>query len=218
MFKEPKLPMSPMAPDYDDEEVVTRMLEDGGAEEMEDLRKHIESKQGRPIAVELIERFRRFARLRRDAYRASDADASVRSRENPRATDEELGLGAYIETLEPQVRDAVLALRRKGYPTYESGFSGLDSQNVRFEQAVPELQFFEAQKDLADLFSDRKITLGIEPKRVWFSFSEPLSLEEMKFLWDRLAAALPDLKRQAPPMSLPVAEGFRKKQARLKQG
>ena len=42
--------------------------------------------------------------------------------ENPNATDEEYELGVYKEGLEMQVKDAVFALAKKGYKTFQSGF------------------------------------------------------------------------------------------------
>lgn len=215
MISEPKMPMPSAEPDFDDDSVIGRILEDGTDAEMEGLRQHLERRENKPIPMKLLEKFRLFARLRRDAINASDAATIERERNNPRATAEEISLGAYAERLEPQTRDAVLALRRKGYPTFESGFSALDVQNVRFEEEIPELRDFVAPSDLAEMFLAHGATLGIEPKRVWFSFSKPLSLDEMRLLWIALAKAMPDLKHSAPPMSLPAAEGFRDKQKRL---
>jgi len=217
MKGEPKIPQSAAEPDFRDQGVIFRILENGTDDEMESLRRHLEKKEKKPIPMKLLEMFRRFARLRRGAIDAADADTAQRERENPRATAEELSLGAYVERLEPQVREAVLTLRRKGYPTYESGFSALNVQNVRFEQAVPELQDYTVPSDLTEIFSSHGATLGVEPKRVWFTLSRPLSLAEMRFLWIALAKVMPDLKHPAPPMSLPAAAGFRNKQRRMLQ-
>jgi hypothetical protein len=210
-------PISPTEPDFGDDGVINQILVDGTDVEMEKLRQHIESREKKPIPMQLLEKFRFFARLRRDAIKESDAATKERKKNNPRATAEEVSLGAYVERLEPQTREAVLALRRKGYPTFESGFSSFDVQNVRFEQDVPELKDFVAPSDLAEMFSAHGATLGVMPNRVWFSFSRPLSLDEMRLLWVALAKALPDLEHPAPPMSLPMAEGFREKQKRMFQ-
>lgn len=218
MEKDPMTDVPPSEPDFGDESVVYRILEEGTDAELEGLRRHIELREKKPIPLRLLEKLRHFARLRRDAISASDAATAERERDNPRATAEEISLGAYAERLEPQAREAVLALRRKGYPTFESGFSSLDTQDVSFEQAVPELRDFSAPSDLADMFAAHGVTLGIEPNRVWFSFSRPLSLAEMRLLWVALAKAMPDLKHPAPPMSLPAAAGFRDKQRRMFQG
>lgn len=65
-----------------------------------------------------------FQKLRDSVLKEIDKAVEERKRTNPQATDLEYHLGIYIEELEPQVRDAVLELTRKGYCTTESGFGG----------------------------------------------------------------------------------------------
>ena len=48
----------------------------------------------------------------------------LRLKENPASTEEELYMGVFTEWIEPQVRDAIIEMSRKGYATQSSGFHG----------------------------------------------------------------------------------------------
>ncbi|HEY4034106.1 MAG TPA: hypothetical protein VGL94_09110 [Ktedonobacteraceae bacterium] len=65
-----------------------------------------------------------FEDLRIETIRAAQHDLEDRMRMNPIPTFEEYKMGTFIERIEPQVRDAVLELNRKGYSTETSGFDG----------------------------------------------------------------------------------------------
>lgn len=64
---------------------------------------------------EQVRRFVHYAQLRSETRRAMDEARTRRVAEQPLATSEECSLGAYAESLEPQVRDGLFALHRKGY-------------------------------------------------------------------------------------------------------
>ena len=51
-------------------------------------------------------------------------EETARLRDNPTPTEEELYLGVFLESLEPQVRAAVRTMFEKGYATQSSGFHG----------------------------------------------------------------------------------------------
>jgi hypothetical protein len=51
-------------------------------------------------------------------------EEDARLKDNPTPTEEELYMGAFKEWLEPQVRDAIPEMYRKGYGTVSSGFHG----------------------------------------------------------------------------------------------
>jgi hypothetical protein len=70
------------------------------------------------------ERLERFRTLRHTAIEQAQRETAERIKNNPTPTTGEDEMGAFIEMLEPQVRDAVLMFREKGYATESSGFGG----------------------------------------------------------------------------------------------
>lgn len=70
------------------------------------------------------ERRERFAELRRRAIEITERQTAERIRTDPIPTPVEDDLGAFVEMLEPQVREAVLLLHERGYTTESSGFGG----------------------------------------------------------------------------------------------
>lgn len=70
---------------------------------------------------------------------------------NPVPTIEELKMGCFIEQIEVQSRQAVIALRRKGYETQQSGFHDIGKWSQYFDVVggVPPniLEFVESYKD-----------------------------------------------------------------------
>jgi hypothetical protein len=69
-----------------------------------------------------LERAEPFQKLREEMHRISDKETEERIRINPVPTEEEILAGAFREMIEPQVRNAVFDMRRKGYATQSSGF------------------------------------------------------------------------------------------------
>ncbi len=67
-----------------------------------------------------------FRGLKDETLRAVRLDLEQRMQSNPIPTYEEFRMGTFIEEIEPQVRDAVSELNRKGYTTASSGFDGGD--------------------------------------------------------------------------------------------
>jgi hypothetical protein len=108
--------------DLTNEKTITHILEEGRPEELEKLRAF------HNLTPKKVRLFSDFAKLWRKAkaVEQSGREKEERKAKNPRASEEELRAGVYKEGLEPQVRDAVFALRRKGYATFESGFGGYD--------------------------------------------------------------------------------------------
>lgn len=74
-------------------------------------------------------------RVQEDERMANRAEVSLRAATNPRATEEEYRLGTYAESLETQVRDAVMEFLKKGYSPVESGFKDpiTGSQYIGFQ-------------------------------------------------------------------------------------
>jgi hypothetical protein len=120
---------------------------------------------------------------------------------NPMPTDEEWNMGAYKEEIEPQVRDAVMVLRQKGYNTGSSGFWGHDHVDQVMDIATPIDDNSKAR--LAE--HDIKVTeTGIR-----FTPENPSNLESVKKTWDLIADILPDLGKHAEPAQSIRADVFR---------
>ncbi len=140
-----------------------------------------------------------------------------RLRDNPRPTAEELYMAAFAEWLEPQVRDAVREMYRKGYATQSSGFHGEDSavQMIDGYFSVDE----KTKRVLEQMGVEvlRGADVGLPKNKILtvlrFRASNP-SVAQMKERWDAVAAALP--KKILRPGVLPIcdrAEEFRKQYA-----
>jgi hypothetical protein len=71
-----------------------------------------------------------FTRLRRQVHVSMKVEEQIRLKENPKPSEEELHMGAFKEWLEPQVRDAMSMMFKKGYATQSSGFDGIASLNL----------------------------------------------------------------------------------------
>jgi hypothetical protein len=110
------------------------------------------------------------------------------------ATAEEYELGAYADVLESHVRDAVLAARKKGYLTFQSGFREKNERDqfVDFYNkniVIPEetLKYLREQSIEIKIenFDDRT-TLTLHP-----TGTNPIRLTQWKQIWDTLVESLP---------------------------
>lgn len=206
--------------DLGDEAVVLDILERGSPEEVERFRVF------HNLTQEQVEVMQYYVRMRRATLDQMQNDIARRIDDNPRATDDEMAMGAYQEQIEPQVRNAVQMLRRKGYPTINSGFSGLHSQRILFSEP----RKVELPDDLVSELENKGITVKSgpektdsharalsppEPQDIKFECNKPLTLDELKAAWDKIAEALPDLGIAVPPSHTGAAESFRKRQEKL---
>lgn len=180
--------------DFDSDEDIHEVLESGSAEDLEAFRNF------KNLTSEKLEFGVYCAKLRRQLVEESDADVERRTKNRPQPDEEELRLGNYWEVLEPHVRAAVKVMRRKGYSTWVSGFSGVDGQAVGFEgnEVPPDFQFSD---DLRSFFQTHGAKLELQPDAVQFTLSQKNSRNELQEMWDRIAAELPDLGRPAPASS-----------------
>jgi hypothetical protein len=187
------------------EEEMTRILESGTDEELEQLREH------HGLDSDQIDLIRRFAQMRKEVLQGVYADIDRRKTENPKATEEEMAMGCYVEHLEPQVRDIVSAMQAKGYSTTGSGFGGFgEFQWVGFEEQA--LTDFKPPAELVSWLDEQGVGLDIEPDNVTFQSPPEMNLEQLTEVWKRIEAALPDLGKSAEPSGFPVADTFREKQ------
>lgn len=188
---------------YSNEDYARKVLEDGGEGDLSRLRRF----QG--WSEEETERYCHFSRLRRATLDNMRIDLERRKEDNPEPTAEELSLGAYTEQIEPQVREAVLSLRRKGYPTCYSGFSGFgNKQTVRLEEG--NLEGLDA-KELIGSFADRGILLSISSDEIEMTFDKEANLPEITEFWREISEAAPDQGHPAPDCRLGSAKNFRKR-------
>lgn len=128
-------------------------------------------------------------------------ELGVRIANNPTPTDEEWNMGAYKEELEPQVRDAAMSMRKKGYNTGSSGFWGRDHIEQVMDVATP----------IDDNTKARLAEHNIEVTNTGIRFTpeSPSNLESVKETWDLIADILPDLGKHAEPAQSLGADVFR---------
>lgn len=78
---------------------------------------HIENPERNSLESRLLE-------LRHKTHLQQEIELAKRIQKGLPATEEEIYLGAFSEEIEPQIRDAVFALVKKGYELSSSGFGG----------------------------------------------------------------------------------------------
>jgi hypothetical protein len=160
--------------------------------------------------------------LRKESVARSNADLGNRFMANPYASEEELRAGVYKEALEPQVREAIFTLRKKGYDTFESGFHDLavGDQYIGFKKDSN-----EPLKIDTEALNERLRRKGIDAKfyeeddRYTLSLNSgaDLSLEEWGRIWAEVADAIP--AREDKSIPLPTgAETFAEQQRKLRAG
>lgn len=196
---------TPEEKDFHNEVLRQRILESGSDEEMDEL---VDFFAQHGIGREEVEKFRHYAIQRKSAHETAHQEAEKRLALNPKPTDEELSMGSYIEWIEPQVRDAVLELRRKGYNTYESGFWG-DEQKISF-RGEP-LKGYAFPDDFMKNMEDQGVSIIVKPTSIIFSLKGKLELDEVKKIWDKIVDVLPDLGKPADLADVETAKIFRKK-------
>lgn len=144
-------------------------------------------------------------RARIAAHQRMDAEQRERNRTAPIPTDDEWSAGVFVEDLEPQVRDAVFALRRKGYATYSSGFDDWDYQSVHMEDAL------DLPPGPTKALEDMSVT--VREKSLSF-IPDDFDPERMREKWNRIVDLLPERDMPAPETDVPQAELFRRRHPR----
>lgn len=160
-----------------------------------------------------------FDQLRLDTYARMGQDISQRLITNPVPTHNERLLGTYVEALEPQVRNATLTMRQKGYNTTGSGFHGTDDDwrirgvdnplrtddpSNRRGQVIEFRESYELSGDARARLTEMGVEMlehpGLEGRVVGFGFTpESPDLASIESQWDAVATALPDLGTPAGP-------------------
>jgi hypothetical protein len=151
---------------------------------------------------------KQFGQLRQRIHLSMKEEWALRMKQNPKPTEEEFYMGAFKEWIEPQVRDAVLEMNRKGYATQSSGFDGrtFEQQQIDGHFAID-----EKTKELLEQMGVqvlRGADIGLPKNKLItilrFRATEP-SMSQMKERWDAVAAALPP--KSFPPGIRPMSDG-----------
>lgn len=115
---------------------------------------------------------------------------------NPRtATPEEYEMGVYSDFLEPQVREAVFTLNRKGYKTFQSGYSPKDPRNQFIDVYNSEVEIPEDLKEVLRLYGietevknlDDRTTITLYP----INTKKIIRREEWENIWNIFSEQLP---------------------------
>lgn len=189
--------------DFSNEDIMMEVLEDGTDAQLEALRKH------RKFTCYYLQLYRYYARLRREILVATGMAKRERIAKNPEPTFLELDLGVFKESLEPQVREAVLALNRKGYATVTSGFWAC-GQAIAFQDfdILKDFVFPEAVRIGLAL---NGIIVKVRSHRISFECETELGIEELMGAWLKIAEQLSCRGEPAEPCLSKVAIDFRKR-------
>lgn len=128
---------------------------------------------------------------------------------NPHPTQHELDMGVFEEEIQPQVRDAILLMREKGYDTgnvLHAGFLHKDPEQQTMNLFTP-LSEGEVSLLQANGFV-------VEESRLSFRPEDSTDLGGVKSTWDLLASLLPDRGEPAGPALFGNAVKFREAAAK----
>ncbi len=150
-----------------------------------------------------FESFLRNSRERQKALQQGESALNERLSREPFATEEEVEAGIYKEFLEPQVRDAIFMMRRKGYGTFESGFDNLIEGTQYVGASKGTFESITFPPDRIDALRSKGVELSIIESEDRSSLlllpNRDINLKEWKEIWDEVAAFLPDLGHPAVP-------------------
>lgn len=156
-----------------------------------------------------IEIFTYYARMRKGVTVHRRNEISKRESENPMATEDELMIGCYLEEIEPQVKEAVIKMNRKGYATLYSGFHNFNSQVIKFKT---EKKVNILLEQIEAKYKDNGIKIKTDQESIEIIFLNKISLEEIKKIWDEITEALPDLGGPAKVESIPRKKFFERQE------
>lgn len=137
--------------------------------------------------------------LRATADSQSFEDKKRRLEVNPEKTKEESLAGVYWEELEPQIREAIIKLSSKGYPTFESGFRDKTKGSQYIGCWKGGTQIFRVPESLKEEIKKRYgIDILVDTSAADRDYlllipeNPKLGLAEWKEVWDLVAEALPE--------------------------
>lgn len=136
--------------------------------------------------------------LREKVHAEMEQRLKERLEKNPLPTDEECLMGAYLEQLEPQVRDAIRTFYKKGYATESSGFFERDGKEMQEIDGYFDIdsETDKKLKELGVVVGNFKRDYGWADDRGFIQFEAAAAdINELKKKWDVIADILPDLKK-----------------------
>ena len=189
--------------DLNNEELLTKILEEGTPERLKQVCDF------HNLTIEQVKLFSQYAKLRKQTLELMGKQLEEKNIQNTTPTQEELDMGCYTESIEPQVRTAVLNLRGKGYASYESGFHQFNGQKIGFEEK--HLENFQLPEELIQELKIKGIKVAIKPNSISFSCGGYLELDELEKIWNQIENILPDLQQPVEPCKLLAAQSFRER-------
>ena len=147
---------------------------------------------------------RLFERLKFNTQRKVYIETRRRQKENPRPNKIELILGFFIEELEPQVRQAIIIMDKKGYSTDKSGFMN----NPLCQMIEGDFQLDEKTRRTLEKKGVQVETNPSGYTRLQFSPQEA-DIVKIKRQWNKIVSLLPNKKQIATISMTRKARDFR---------
>jgi hypothetical protein len=165
---------------------------------------------------EKIETQQKFCELRETAIKQCEVDFNNKNNKGRLASEDEMNLGFWAEIIEPQIRNALLKLRRKGYNTKQSGFSILgEKQFISLtDQGFKDIKLPDS---LLEDYALKGIIISILPKKLLIEYKNLADLKTMTEVWDDIETYVPDQGHRAEEIKYPPSEHFREIQNKLRK-
>jgi hypothetical protein len=153
-----------------------------------------------------LQKQRLFEKLKYSVQKKMLNEITKRKTKNPHFNKIELNLGLFVEELEPQVRQAVLKLYKKGYSTDISGFMNNSGE-----------QMIEGDFQLEEKIINKLKSIGVHVEtnpsgytRIHF-LPEQANISKIRKKWDKIVSLIPDKHRYASASMTRKAREFRSK-------
>ena len=163
------------------------------------------------------EKLEKFSKLREQTHQAIERETNERIKNNPTPTEEEILVGAFNEMIEPQVRDAVFELHKKGYATESSGFGGehWQTQSLDGYFEIDDETKQKIEEAGAKVLKGKDLGLpGQEEEYNYIQFNpDNPDINEIKSTWDNIVSLIPSKEQPAPPSISGHSEEFRNQHA-----
>lgn len=159
----------------------------------------------------------RCQRLHEEVNATCERETQERIQKNPNPTPGELLMGAFREELEPSIRDAVVTMNQKGYPTISGGFiadglsqymTGIFDIDPDTEEKISLLGVQVSKRPLRDRKDPQSVVTRFE-----FTLHDPPDLDTIKSIWDSVADLLPERHGPLQPNISKSSHDFRKRYA-----
>lgn len=161
-----------------------------------------------------IELQNNLTKLREKIHAEMDEEIKKRLETNPNPTEEEVRAGAFNEWIEPQAREAVFEMLKKGYGTQSSGFYGEHNEFQAVDgYFTVDDESIKTLKEM-DIHVLRGPELGLPQNKLITQirfYPKEADLQKIKGQWDDIAITLP--KKDGPPGICDRVEEFREEYA-----